>query len=139
MQHSYGEHPLNNNSPEAPHFNRWIALEFIAAVGTNLDAVFPLVGPSLNLTICLVCFQFHFSSDQCHLSFFLKLKTHICLKEVFYSYFMRIWNNQQWKTKKPSFIPFNLFGSISTINTFFFVFIVSCCCFSFFKGGGEGL
>ena len=51
---------------------------------------------------------------------------------------MRIWNNQQWKTKKPSFIPFNLFGSISTINTFFFVFIVSCCCFSFLGGGGRG-
>ena len=127
IQHSYGEHPLNINSPEAPHFNRWIALEFITAVGTNLDAVFPLVGPSLNLT-----------PDQCHLSFFLKLKTHICLKEVFYSYFMRIWNNQQWKTKKPSFIPFNLFGSISTINTFFFVFIVSCCCFPFFRGGEGG-
>ena len=136
MHHSYGEHPLNINSPEAPHFNRWIALEFIAAVGTNLDAVFPLVGPSLNLTTSLVCFQFHFSSDQCHLSFFLKLKTHICLKEVFYSYFMRIWNNQQWKTKKPSFIPFNLFGSISTINTFFSFLLFLAVVFLFWGGGG---
>ena len=40
------------------------------------------------------------------------------------------------ETKNPSFIPLNLFGSISTINTSFFVFTVSCCCFSFFWGGG---
>ena len=92
---NHGEHPLNNNSPEAPHFNRWIALEFIAAVGTNLDAVFPLVGPSLNLTTCLVCFQLHFSPDQCHLSFFLKLKTHICLKEVQVS-FSLYFNRNSW-------------------------------------------
>ena len=107
--------------------------------------MFPLVGPSLNLTTCLVCFQFHFSSDQCHLSFFLKLKTHICLKEVqvsfetsFYSYFMRMLNNQQWKTKKPPFISFNLFGSISITNTFFSVLLFLLVVFLFFWGGGRG-
>ena len=143
---NHGEHPHGeHNSPEAPHFNKWIALEFIAAVGTNLDAVFPLVGPSLNLTTCHVCFQLHFSPDQCHLSFFLKLKTHICLKEVqvsfetsFYSYFMRMWNNQQWKTKKPPFISFNLFGSISITNTFFSVLLFLLVVFLFFWGG-EGV
>ena len=125
MQHSYGEHPLNINSPEAPHFNRWIALEFIAAVGTNLDAVFPLVGPSLNLT-----------PDQCHLSFFLKLKTHICLKEVFYSYFMRIWNNQQWKTKNfHSFLLIYLGVLVPLILFFSFLLFLAVVFLSF---GGRG-
>ena len=153
MQHSYCEHPLNINSPEAPHFSRWIALEFIAAVGTNLDAMFPLVGPSLNLTTCLVCFQLHFSPDQCHLSFFLKLKTYICLKEVqvsFSLYFDRnSWNKflfvfhayvkqPTMENQKPSFISFNLFGNISISNTFFSVLLFLLVVFLFFLEGGRG-
>ena len=135
MHHSYGEHPLNINSPEAPHFNRRIALEFIAAVGTNLDAVFPLVGPSLNLTTCLVCFQFHFSSDQCHLSFFLKLKTHICLKEVFYSYFMRIETTNNGKPKNlHSFLLINL-GVLVPLILFFSFLLFLAVVFLFFRGG----
>ena len=96
--------------------------------------MFSLVGPSWNSPTCHVCFQPHFSPDQCHFSFFLKLKTHICLKEVqvflsftlieiaetsFYSHLIRLWNNQHWKTKKPSLICY--LGVLVLVSSFFFL------------------
>ena len=101
MQRSSGEHSLKNNSPKVQQFNRWIAFEFIAAIGTDLEAAFPLVGLSLNSPTCHVYFQLHFSSDQCHFPFFLKLKTHIV-----------------WKKSKSFFLYFNR----NSWNKFLFVF-----------------
>ena len=93
MQHSSGEHPLNNNSAKVQPAT--------AAIRTDVDAVFPLVGPSLNSPTCPLCFQLHFASDECHFSFFLKLKTHTV-----------------WKKSRSLFLYFNR----NSWNKFLFVF-----------------